>query len=73
VLDLILERVRRLSVLLIVTFRPEFHHAWGGQPHVTTMVLNRLGERDGATLWVPPQVLDWWDTHSENVRETPNE
>jgi len=49
-LDLILERVRRISVLLIVTFRPEFHHAWGGQPHVTTMVLNRLGERDGAAL-----------------------
>jgi len=24
-LDLIIERVRRLSVLLIVTFRPEFH------------------------------------------------
>jgi predicted ATPase len=36
--------------LLIVTFRPEFHHAWGGQPHVTTMVLNRLGERDSAAL-----------------------
>jgi len=49
-LDLILERVRRISVLLIVTFRPEFHHAWGGQPHVTTMVLNRLGERDGAAM-----------------------
>ena len=49
-LDLILERVRRLPVLLNVTFRPEFHHGWGGQPHVTTMVLNRLGERDGAAL-----------------------
>jgi len=49
-LDLTFDRLRRLPVLLIVTFRPELHHAWGGQPHVTTMVLNRLGERDGTAL-----------------------
>jgi class 3 adenylate cyclase/tetratricopeptide (TPR) repeat protein len=49
-LDLTLDRVRRLPVLLIVTFRPEFQQAWGGQPHVTVLALNRLGGRDGATL-----------------------
>ena len=37
-------------VLVVVTFRPEFHHAWSGQPHMATMALNRLGGRDGATL-----------------------
>ena len=49
-LDLTLDRVRRLSVLLVVTFRPEFRPTWSGQPHVTTLALNRLGSRDGASL-----------------------
>ena len=49
-LDLTLDRVRAAAVLLVVTFRPEFQHAWGGQPHVTMLALNRLGGRDGAAL-----------------------
>jgi class 3 adenylate cyclase/predicted ATPase len=49
-LDLIFDRVSGLHVLLVVTFRPEFQHAWSGQPHVTMLALNRLGGRDGAAL-----------------------
>ncbi len=49
-LDLTLDRVKRLPVLLVVTFRPEFQQGWGGQAHVTTLALNRLGERAGAAL-----------------------
>jgi class 3 adenylate cyclase/predicted ATPase len=49
-LDLMIDRVRRLPVLLIVTFRPEFQQAWGGQPHVAMLGLNRLGERDVTAL-----------------------
>jgi predicted ATPase len=49
-LDLIIERVRRLPGLLLVTFRPEFPPPWTGQPHVTTVTLNRLDRGDGATL-----------------------
>ena len=49
-LDLTLDRVRRLPVLLVVTFRPEFQHAWSGQPQVMMLALNRLGERDVAAL-----------------------
>jgi class 3 adenylate cyclase/predicted ATPase len=49
-LDLTVDRVRRLPALLIITFRPEFQAPWGGQPHVTTLALNRLGERDVAAL-----------------------
>jgi hypothetical protein len=49
-LDLTLDRVRQLPVLLVVTFRPEFAHAWSSYPHVTVLTLNRLGERDGAAL-----------------------
>jgi hypothetical protein len=49
-LDLIVERVRRLPVLLIVTFRPEFQPPWIGEPRVTMMALNRLDRRDRAAL-----------------------
>jgi predicted ATPase len=49
-LDLTLDRVARLPVLLVVTFRPEFQHAWSGQPHVTMLALNRLGGHEGAAL-----------------------
>ena len=36
--------------MLIVTFRPEFRHAWGGQPQVTVLALNQLGGSDSAVL-----------------------
>jgi tetratricopeptide (TPR) repeat protein len=45
-LDIMVERVQRLPVLLVVTFRPEFQAPWGGQPHVTVLALNRLSARD---------------------------
>jgi hypothetical protein len=44
------DRIANLPVLLIVTFRPEFEAPWVGQPHVTTVALNRLGRRDIATM-----------------------
>jgi len=49
-LDLTIDRVRQLPVLLAITFRPEFQPAWAGRSHVTSLVLNRLDERDGAAL-----------------------
>ena len=49
-LDLTINRIQRLPVLLILTFRPEFQPAWIGQSHVTTLVLNRLQRRDGEAL-----------------------
>ncbi len=49
-LDLTLARIERLPVLLIATFRPEFHPPWVGQPHVTMMTLPRLGRRESAAL-----------------------
>ena len=44
-LDLTVERVSRLRVLLIVTFRPDFQPPWAGQPQVTMLALNRLDRR----------------------------
>ena len=49
-LDLMVERVARLPVLLLSTFRPEFVPPWVGQPHVTALLLSRLGRREGAVL-----------------------
>jgi class 3 adenylate cyclase len=49
-LDLMVERVRRLPVLLIVTFRPEFQPPWTGQPQVTLLALNRLDPHDRTAL-----------------------
>jgi len=37
-------------VLLIVTFRPEFNPPWVGQSRVTSVTLNRLGEREAAAI-----------------------
>jgi class 3 adenylate cyclase len=44
------DRIKTLPALLIVTFRPEFSAPWAGRSHVTTLVLNRLGEREAATI-----------------------
>ena len=42
--------IRALRVLLIVTYRPEFEPLWIGRPHVTALILNRLGEREIAAM-----------------------
>src|SRR5204863_9647106 len=44
------DRMRALRVLLIVTYRPEFEAPWIGQPHVTTLTINRLGQREIAAM-----------------------
>ena len=49
-LDLTVDRLRRLPVLLVITFRPEFQPPWSGRAHVTSLALNRLGEREGEAL-----------------------
>ena len=42
----VVDRIRTLRVLLVVTFRPEFEPPWIGRPHVMALTINRLGERD---------------------------
>ncbi len=36
-LGLVVERVRQLPVLVLITFRPEFSPPWTGHAHVTTL------------------------------------
>ena len=42
----VVDRLRNLRVLLIVTFRPEFDPPWVGRPYVTALTINRLAQRD---------------------------
>lgn len=49
-LDLVVERVRELRLLLLLTCRPEFGPRWTGHGHVTALSLSRLGGREGAAL-----------------------
>jgi class 3 adenylate cyclase len=46
VLSRIVDRLRTLHVLLIVTFRQEFDPPWIGRPYVTALTVNRLAQRD---------------------------
>jgi class 3 adenylate cyclase/predicted ATPase len=65
-LTLTVERLQSLPVLLVITFRPDYQAPWAGQSHVTMMTLNRLSQRERATLVdhitggkaLPPQLLD---------------
>jgi predicted ATPase len=43
-------RIRTLSALLIVTYRPEFAPPWIGHPHVTALTINRLGDWEIAAM-----------------------
>ena len=42
----VVDRLRTLRVLLVVTFRPEFEPPWIGRPYVTALTINRLAQRD---------------------------
>ena len=44
------DQIKTLPVLLIITFRHEFNAPWAGRSHVTSLALNRLGEREAATI-----------------------
>jgi class 3 adenylate cyclase/predicted ATPase/ABC-type transport system involved in cytochrome c biogenesis ATPase subunit len=60
----IIDRVRQMRVLLLMTFRPEFKPVWADYSHVTSLTLSRLPRRQSAELVVaitgekalPPEV-----------------
>jgi len=65
-LSRIVQRVRGVRALAIVTHRPEFEPPWRSQPHVTALTLNRLSRRQVVDLVeqvtggkaLPHEVLD---------------
>ncbi|HEX7094010.1 MAG TPA: AAA family ATPase, partial [Nitrospiraceae bacterium] len=46
----IIDRVRQMRVLLLMTFRPEFKPVWADYSHVTSLTLSRLPRRQSAEL-----------------------
>jgi predicted ATPase/class 3 adenylate cyclase len=59
------DRIKNLRTLLVITFRPEFDAPWAGLSHVTSLTINRLGEREAAAIierlvgnkHLPPNVM----------------
>ena len=49
-LDLVVKWAPRSSLLLLITFRPEFQSAWTGPAHVTLLALHRLERGECACL-----------------------
>jgi class 3 adenylate cyclase len=74
-LDLLIEAIRPLRVLLVITARPEVRPAWAGRPHVTVQMLSGLDDRTAATLVkqvaggreLPQRIIDRIITHADNV------
>ena len=50
VLDVLVERVKDLPLLMVLTHRPEFPSRWFGQDHVTTLTLSRLTPGESAAV-----------------------
>jgi predicted ATPase len=50
VFSLVVNKIRTLRALLVLTFRPEFEPPWIGRSHVTPITINRLAERDVEAL-----------------------
>ena len=46
----IVDKILNFRALLVVTHRPEFSPPWIGRPHVTAIILNRLGGREIAAI-----------------------
>jgi predicted ATPase len=74
-LSLTIERVARLSVLLLITARPDFSPPWPTHRHISVMALGRLGQREGAALVhriakgkaLPTEVLNAIIDHTDGV------
>ncbi len=49
-LSLIIERLKRLPVLLLITARPEFKPPWPDEAHVMALALTRLSRTNAAAL-----------------------
>ena len=73
--DQIVDRLQRLPVLLVVTFRPVLSPPWIGFPHVTLLTLNRLTqlqarllvERVAGGKALPSQVIEQILARTEGV------
>jgi class 3 adenylate cyclase/predicted ATPase len=74
-LDMLIDRLRNMRALLIVTFRPEFQPRWIQFSHVTALSLDRLAPDQGAAIMdrvaggkaLPPEVASQILAKTEGV------
>ena len=74
-LELMIDGLQESSVLLIITYRPDFTPPWRGYTHVTNFTLNRLGGEQCAAMVnglvggksLPDNVLDQIITRTDGV------
>ncbi len=74
-MELIVERVRDLPVLVVMTYRPDYSPPWQADSHVTALTLNRLTGRQSAAMVaavtsgraLPAEVLDRIVVKSDGV------
>jgi class 3 adenylate cyclase/tetratricopeptide (TPR) repeat protein len=74
-LDALVPRLQALSVLLVITYRPEYTPRWADQAHVTILGLSRLVRRQGVELVakvaegraLPAEVLEQIVAHTDGV------
>jgi predicted ATPase len=74
-LDVLVRRVQGLSILLVITYRPEYLPRWGQLDHVAVMGVGRLGRYQGAELVanvtdgrvLPAAVLEQIVSHTDGV------
>ena len=45
-----IERLKRLPILYVITYRPEFNAPWVGESHVSALSLNRLSDREASRI-----------------------
>jgi tetratricopeptide (TPR) repeat protein len=50
VLDLLIDRVRNIPLLIVLTHRPEFQSRWSGQGHVGALNLSKLTRTQSTTV-----------------------
>jgi predicted ATPase len=72
--DRMIERLVDPPILLVMTFRPEFHAPWIGRAGVTLLTLSRLGRRDIASMAVevasraiPSELIERIATQTDGV------
>jgi class 3 adenylate cyclase len=66
VLDLLIDRVRDIPLLIVLTHRPEFQHRWSGHGHVIGLNLSKLTRAQSSALVnrvadnkaLPPDLLE---------------
>jgi hypothetical protein len=46
----VVDRIRTLRVLLLVTFRPEFEAPWAERSYVSSLIINRLAEHEAGAM-----------------------